>query len=120
MKYFVRHLFTGLMILALTSAVAFGKVKRESITLSADTTVAGTLVKAGTYDVKFDDKTGELSLLKEGSNKAIVKTTGQLKDRAEKARGTQYQLLDNALVSVAFSGQSQDVVIGQSSTQAEQ
>ena len=119
MKYFARHFFTGLMILALTSAMVFGMVRRDSITLSTDTMVAGTMVKAGTYDVKFDDKTGELTILKEESNKVIVKTTGQLRARAKKAHGTRYELVDNALVSVAFSGQSHDVVIGQSSTQAQ-
>jgi hypothetical protein len=120
MKYFVRHFFTGLMILALTSAVAFAKVRKDSITLATDTTVAGTLLKAGTYDVKFDDKTSELSFTREGSSKAAVKTTVQLKDRTDKARNTQFSVLDNTLVSVAFGGQKQDVVIGQSSTQAEQ
>lgn len=120
MKYFVRHLFTSLMILALTSAVAFGKVKKEAITLSADTMVAGTLIKAGTYDVKFDDKTSELSLLKPDSNKVLVKTTGQLKDRATKSKGTQYEIEGNTMVSVVFSGQTKDIVIGQSSTQSEQ
>jgi hypothetical protein len=120
MKYFAKHFFTGLMILALTSAVAFGKVRRESITLGSDTMIAGTMVKAGTYDVKFDDKTSELSIMKEESNKVIVKTTGQLKARATKSHGTQYEIVDNALVSVAFNGQTQDVVIGQSSTTTEQ
>ncbi len=72
MKHLGRHFLVGIMIFALASAVAFAKVKRSSITFAADTTVAGTLVKAGDYEIRFDDKTNEL---------AIYKTGGKVKNR---------------------------------------
>ena len=117
MKYF-RNFFTGLMILALASAVTFAKVKRSSITFTSDTMVAGTLVKAGDYDFRFDDKSNELSILKGG--KVVVKTTATVRDRAEKATETRVDIKDNILQSVAFSGQKQDVVVGQQSPQSDQ
>jgi hypothetical protein len=111
MKYFGKHLFMGLMIIALAGVMAFGKdkVKRVSITFANDLTVNGTTVKAGNYDVKFNEQTGELTIAKDG--KVVAKTTARLRDRSAEARGTQFQLKDNALVSITFGGARQDVVI---------
>jgi len=54
--------------------------------------VNGTLVKAGSYQIKFNEQTGELSILKDGKVKA--KTTAQLQARNEKARDTAVKTLD--------------------------
>jgi hypothetical protein len=116
MKYFVRNFFAGLMILALASAVTFAKVKRSSITFTGDTMVNGTLVKAGDYNLKFDEKTNELSILKGG--KVMVTTTTTMRERTDKAADTQYDIKDNVLVSVAFSGERQDLVINQQGSQS--
>jgi Protein of unknown function (DUF2911) len=114
MKYFVRHLSVGLLIVALTGVAAFGKGKTKSatVTFSSDVTVSGTAVKAGDYKIQFNEETGELSLLK--GSKALVKTTGTLQARTDKARSTTMNFRDNQLVSVAFGGERQDVVLGQS------
>jgi hypothetical protein len=120
MKFFVKHFFAGLTILALTSVIALGKdkVKKDSVTFPADIMVNGTLVKAGDYQLKFDENTNELSILKNG--KVVAQAKGQLRDRAQKARDTTLNTVDNKLVSVAFSGQRQDIVIGQENTQTGQ
>lgn len=120
MKFFVKHFLAALTILALTSVIALskGKVKRDSVTIPNDITVNGTQVKAGDYEIKFDETTNELSILKGG--KVIAEAKGQLKDRAEKARDTQLNTVDDKLVSVVFHGERQDIVIGQDNMQSGQ
>jgi hypothetical protein len=118
MKVFLKSTFAALMICALASiavlAAAKDKVKTETVMFPADVTVNGTLLKAGEYQVKFDEQTGELAILKNGKVKA--KTTAQLQSRSEKARNTTVRTLDKdgivELVSLSFGGSNQDVVIG--------
>lgn len=118
MKVFLKSTFAALMICALASIAVFAaskdKVKTENVTFAEDTMVNGTLVKAGDYQVKFNEQTGELSILKNGKVKA--KTTAQLQPRSEKAKNTAVRTLAKGgvaeLVGVTFGGASQDVVVG--------
>lgn len=112
MKYFVRHLSIGLLIVALTGVAVFGKDKTKTaiVTFSDDVMVGSTSVKAGDYKVKFNEESGEVSIMK--GNKVVAKTTGTLQARADKARSTMVYFRDKQLVSIAFSGQTQDVVLG--------
>ena len=113
MKYLVRHLSVGLLVVALAGSAVFGKdkTKSASVSFSSDVTVGGTVVKAGDYKVKFNQETGELSVLKGG--KILAKTMASLQDRADKAHSTTVRLRDNELVSIAFGGDRQDIVVGQ-------
>jgi hypothetical protein len=111
MKYFVRHLSVGLLVIALAGITVLGKTKSATVNFYDDVTVGGTTVKAGEYKVQFDDKTGELTIRKGG--KVVAKTTATLQDRGEKARSTTMQFRDNQLVSIAFGGEHQQVVVGQ-------
>jgi len=113
MKYFVRHLSVGLLIVALTGVAAFGKgkTKTATVTFSNDVTVGGVAVKAGEYKIRFNEETSEVAVLKGG--KVVAKTTGTLQARADKARSTTMIFRENQLVSVAFGGERQDVVLGQ-------
>src|SRR6266550_9125948 len=108
MKYFVRHLSVGLLILVLAGFTAFGKEKTKgaSVTFSNDVNVGGSVVKAGEYKVKFNQETGELVVMK--NNKVVAKAMARLQDRAEKARETSVYLKDNQLVGIAFSGDRQE------------
>lgn len=114
MKYFVRHLSVGLLVLALAGFTAFGKEKGATVTFVSDVAVGNNVVKAGEYRVKFDEKTGEFTIMKGG--KVVAKTTARLQDRSEKARATTMYLKDNQLISIAFGGDRQDVVIGEGSS----
>jgi hypothetical protein len=119
MKVFLKSTFAALMICALASiaVAAKDKVKTESVTFAQDIMVNGTLVKAGEYQVKFNEQTGELSILKNGKVKA--KTTAQLQSRTEKARNTSVRTLEKGgtaeLIAITFSGSNQDLVLGASS-----
>ena len=68
-KYFQRTLAT-LMVCAIAATTFAEKVRKEHVTLTSDVMVNGTLVKAGEYDIRFDEKAGELSILKNGKVKA--------------------------------------------------
>ncbi|MCU1264643.1 MAG: hypothetical protein JWM21_961 [Acidobacteria bacterium] len=115
--FFVNRIVLALVIGAMAGSLALGKNKRDSITFPENVKINGTLVKSGTYDVSFDDKTNELAIIKGG--KVVAKVTGTLEKRAEKARRTEYRTANGTegtqLVRVAFSGSDQDIVVGSSS-----
>ena len=121
MKVFLKSTFAALMICALASIAVFAaakdKVKTESVTFTQDIMVNGTLVKAGDYQLKFNEQTGELSILKDGKVKA--KTTAQIQSRSEKARNTSVRTLEKGgtaeLIGVTFGGSTRDLVVGASS-----
>jgi len=118
MKVFLKSTLAALMICAFASiavyAAAKDKVKAESVTFTSDVMVNGTLVKAGDYQVKFDEATGELAIMKDGKVKA--KTTAHFQPRSEKAKNTSVRTLDSGsvaeLIAVTFGGSNQDVVVG--------
>jgi hypothetical protein len=120
MKVFLKSTLAALMICALASiavcAAAKDKVKTETVTFPSDVMVNGTLVKAGDYQLKFNEETGELTIMKDGKVKA--KTTTHLQPRSEKAKDTAVRTIAKGsiaeLISVTFGGSKQDVVVGAS------
>ncbi len=118
MKVFLKSTLAALMICALASiavlAAAKDKVKTETVTFTSDVMVNGTLLKAGDYQVKFNEQTGELAILKDGKIKA--KTTAQLQSRSEKAKNTSVRTLDKdgvaELIGFSFGGSNQDIMVG--------
>ncbi|HEY5075591.1 MAG TPA: hypothetical protein VII34_12925 [Pyrinomonadaceae bacterium] len=121
MKVFLKSTLAALMICAFASIAVFaavkGKVKTESVTFTSDVMVNGTLVKAGDYQAKFNEETGELAIMKDGRIKA--KTTAHFQSRSDKAKNTSVRTLDSGsvaeLVAVTFGGSNQDVVVGSNS-----
>ena len=121
MKVFLQSTLAALMICALASIAVFAaakdKVKTETVVFSSDVMVNGTMLKAGEYQVKFNEQTGELAILKDGKVKA--KTTAQLQSRSEKAKNTAVRTLDKGgvaeLIGITFGGSNQNVVVGASS-----
>lgn len=120
MKVFLKSTFAALMICALASITAFAaakdKVKTENVTFASDVMVNGTLVKAGDYQLKFNEETGELAIMKDGKVKA--KTTAHFQPRSDKAKNTSIRTVDKGsiaeLTGVTFGGSNQDVVVGAS------
>ena len=113
MKSIVTKMFAVLMVGALTGVVALAKVKREKVTFDSDIKVNGTLVKKGTYEVKFDDETNQLSIIKNG--KVVVETMTRLEARSKKASDFQVRSVVNnnelQLAGVTFGGSDKDVMI---------
>lgn len=120
MKVFLKSAFAALMICALASIGVFAegkdKIKTETVTFVSDVMVNGTLVKPGDYQVKFNEQTGELAILRGGKIKA--KTTAQLRERSEKAKNTSIRTLDKGgvaeLIGFTFGGAKQELIVGAS------
>jgi hypothetical protein len=120
MKRFIKGFFIALVITLLTTISALagdkGKVEKKGVTFPEDVTVNGTLVKAGDYDVKFDEGTGELSVIRNG--KVIAKTTAHVQARTNKATSTSLRTVDKGgnpeLIGITFGGETRDVMVGTS------
>lgn len=113
---FINRIAIALLLVTLAGTATLGKSKRKQITFDTAIKVNGTVVKAGSYDVVFDDSANELSILKGG--KVVAKTAARLEQRASKARDTRFTRRMEELVSVTFGGSNQDVVVGQAGMQA--
>lgn len=102
-----------LVIVALTSVAVFAKTRTQTVTLYDDVKVNGTLVAKGVYDVKFDDKTGEVSLMK--GRKLIARAPGTLEKRMKSARNFELRFSgtpdDAQLSRVTFAGSQHDIVV---------
>ena len=113
MKSVMSKVLAVLMVGALTGVVALAKVKKDRVTFDNDIKVNGTLVKKGSYDVKFDEETGQLSIIKNG--KVIAEAATRTETRANKARSLQLRAVVNGndvqLAGVTFSGSDKDIVI---------
>ena len=113
MKSIVNKMGAVLMVGALTSVVAFAKVHKQKVTFENDIKVNDTLVKKGTYDLKFDDETGQLSIVKNG--KTVAQAMAKVENREKKANDFQLRSTGNGddqqLTGVTFGGSDKDVVI---------
>src|ERR1041385_6792015 len=120
MKRFMITFFAVVIVSALASFSALAgdknnsKVEKKMITFTENVMVNGTLVKPGDYEVKFDDSTNELSILKNG--KVIAKTPAHTEARSEKAKNTALRTMDKGgnpeLIGVSFVGSDRDVIVG--------
>ena len=120
MKLIINGLVVACLLVTLASATAFGNTKRSEIVLGVDTKVNDTVVKKGKYHAVYDDQANELSIYKDA--KLVAKTAVRIEKRDQKARGTEIQTtlegMDQKLVSIAFSGSLENVVVGQNGMQA--
>src|SRR5688572_33059945 len=113
MKSIVNRIVVVIMVGALASVAAFAKTHKHRVTFENDIKVNGTLGKKGNYDVKFDDATGQLSIIKNG--KTVAQTMAKLEARAKKANGFQLRSIGNddeaELVGLAFGGSDKELVV---------
>ena len=113
MKSIVSKVAAVVMVGALTSVVAFAKVHKEKVTFDSDIKVNGTVVKKGTYDLKFDDESGQLSITKNG--KVVAQAMAKFEQREKKANDFQLRATTNGdetqLIGVTFCGSDKNVVI---------
>ena len=113
MKSIVNKMLVVMMVGALTSVVALAKVHKQKVSFESDIKVNGTLVKKGTYEVKFDDETGQLSLSKQG--KVVAEAMARTEQRSKKAVDFQVRSAtsgeETQLVSITFGGSDKDLVL---------
>jgi len=106
------------MVGALTCVAALAKVQRHKVKFENDVKVNNTVLKKGTYEIKFDDQTGQFSVLQ--GNKVVVETTAKLEPRTKKAGDFQMRSVGTGdgteLIGVTFGGSDKDIVISGGST----
>jgi hypothetical protein len=123
MKSVTNRIVIALVITAMTGVLAFAKNKKDTVTFPTDMQVGGTLVKKGTYSVKFDDQTHELLIV--DGKKIIARATTTIEKRSRKATGLTFSAMANGetdtkrLVSIAFGGSDENIVVSQAGRQAE-
>jgi len=109
----LNRIAVALLIASLASVSAFAKGKKETVTFPTNVKVNGTVVTKGVYDVKFDDKTGELSI--EKGSKVIARATVSVEKRDKKAQRPEFKTIgrgdDTQLIAVTFSGTDQQLNI---------
>ena len=109
------------VLCAMTGVVAFAKEKSRVVSFGSDFVVGGTQVKAGTYRVSFNTETNELSILDKKTKSVIAKATARLEKREGSSNilDMRWATKDNAqvLIGITFPGDSQNIVIHDSSTQ---
>jgi hypothetical protein len=114
----VNRLAVVLLVGALSSVAALAKVHKQKVTFTGDIKVNNTLVKKGTYDVKFDDEAGQLTVSRNG--KVVVQSMAKLEQRDKKAGDFRMRSTsgdDAQLLGVTFSGQDKEVVIANNGAQ---
>jgi hypothetical protein len=120
MKYILSRLVTALLLVILVSVPSLAKVRKAQIKLKADTKVGDVIVKKGTYEVRFDDQSNELSIVK--GRKVVAKSAVQLEPLSSKYPDSAHivNIEDNqtVLTGVIFAGTSQTVVLKSTSATA--
>jgi hypothetical protein len=120
MKFVVTRIIVTLLLVTMTSVAGFAKSKKTTVIFAVDTKVNETLVKSGTYELVFNEESGDLSIVK--GRKVIAKTAARLEMRDGKGRSTEVYTIkegdETALVGLAFSGSDQKVVLNQARMQA--
>src|SRR5437870_13505869 len=120
MKIFAQRSLVALMICAVASISVFAdKVNKEqvkkTVVFADDTMVNGTLIKAGKYEMKFDEQTGAMQLLKDGDLKA---TAAHIEKRDTKASSTVVLTVHNGttyeMVGIEVGGTTQDIMLSNS------
>lgn len=116
MKSIVNRIMLVVLVGALSSVVALAKVQKQKVTFENDVKLNNIVIKKGTYDVKFDDQTGQFTVIKNG--KVVAKAMARLEPRSKKAGDFQVRSSgtgDKAqLLGVTFGGSDKDVVISNS------
>jgi hypothetical protein len=115
MRKSMNRITVALLIGLMTGVMAFAKTKKETVTFAENLKINDTLVKKGKYDLKFDNETGQLSVMKNG--KAIATAPARVEKRDSSAKSVELRSSgtgdDARLVSVAFSGSNENIVLNQ-------
>lgn len=77
----IRTIVLGL-VLGSISVVGMAKENKKQVTFDDPVTVNGTLIKKGTYDVVFDDASGQLTIFK--GKKALATASAKLEKLEKK------------------------------------
>jgi len=113
MKTILNRVAITFLICTLTTIAAFAKGKKETVKFPVDMKVNGTMVRKGTYDVKFDEDKSELSIIKD--SKLIARTSATVEKRVRKAHDYLLRSAgtgdDVQFTGITFSGSDRNIVV---------
>ena len=78
MKRISVHVAAALLLCVVSAASVSAKVKRHVYTVGQNFIVAGTTVKAGTYEFRFDDEKNELSVVDRKTNEIVARAEARV------------------------------------------
>jgi hypothetical protein len=125
MKKFTMSLVVALVVCALSGSMALAaakeKFKSSIVTFGADFVVGETMVKKGTYKLVFNLKTNELTVVAKDKS-VVASTVARVESRKGDISGMEIILApkgeNQALISLAFPGDSRNIVVDARGTQA--
>jgi hypothetical protein len=121
MKNISKRIAIAIMLCALSASAASANVKSRSVTVGQDFVVGGTVVKAGTYRLSFDDEKNELTVSDRKTGQVIAKAQARSGERRTSSSGFDVELVGSeatkTLASVAFPGEKQTVIISDATAQ---
>lgn len=116
MKNTLNRMVVLVVVAAIKSAAALAHTTRKEVTFEKAVTVNGSLVKHGDYEVRFDDETNQLTIVKDG--KVIASAEAQLEKVKEPGHGryvTRSETNDPTkppiLVSISLKGGNQANIV---------
>ena len=112
MKHLSKRTVILLVVCAMASLTALAATTTRQVTFNRVVTVNGTPVKAGTYKVKFDDATGEFTIL--DGKKIVAKATARL-EKLEADTQSSYSMKTEGenthLVSIVMDSRNRAVIV---------
>ena len=113
MKSLISRIAIALLVTSLASVAAFAKTKTETVKFDTNIKVNGTLINKGVYNLKFDDQTNEVAIVKD--NKVIARAPATVEKREHKSRMFSFKSVgegnDTELTGVTFAGADHNVVV---------
>lgn len=105
MKKITVHIAAALLLCFVSVASVSAKVKSRALTVGQDFVVAGTTVKAGTYDFRFDDEKNELTVVDRKTKETVARAEARAETWAKGSLGIQ---LGGNAAPLAFEGIAYD------------
>ncbi len=113
MKKSAQRITIFALILGATAAMAMAKTIKKEVTFESAIVINGTTIKAGTYEVAFDDQAGTLSIMK--GKKVLASAKAKLEESAQKSESSYVTITEadaQQLKSVALKSNTQAVILG--------
>ena len=116
----MKKMLMTLMAVALMTAgltMVEARDRSKTITFLNDVTVNGTLIQKGTYDVRFDSESNEVTISRNGRPVASTKVDIKLTDRKNPHNSAAYVERDNmrVLTSITFEGDKRVLLVNSAS-----
>jgi hypothetical protein len=112
MKSIVNRMVVLFVIATITGAAALANTTKEEVTFAKAVTVNGVLVKEGAYEVRFDDKTNQLTIVK--GRKVLASADARLEKVEGTSRGeyvTDDTIKPPVLLSIGWKGGNRAIIV---------